>query len=64
MTTLHDLLKRDGKSDRQQTPREDLRGRYSPIGISAVAAACRYSHDDDRPPGAVHETTGRRRSQR
>jgi len=64
MTTLHDLLKRDGKSDRQQTPREDLRRRYSPIGISAVAAACRYSHDDDQSTVAAHETTTRRRSQR
>ena len=28
-------------------PRVDLRGRYSPIGISAVAAACRYSSEND-----------------
>jgi hypothetical protein len=46
MTTLHELLKRDDAEDRAHTPpRVDLRGRYSPIGISAVAAACRYSHD-------------------
>jgi hypothetical protein len=48
MTTLHELLKRDDAEERVQTPpRVDLRGRYSPIGISAVAAACRYSHDTD-----------------
>jgi hypothetical protein len=48
MTTLHDLLKRDEADDRApQAPRVDLRGRYSPIGISAVAAACRYSSGDD-----------------
>jgi hypothetical protein len=48
MTTLHELLKRDNAEERANTqPRVDLRGRYSPIGISAVAAACRYSHDTD-----------------
>jgi hypothetical protein len=48
MTTLHELLKRDSAEQRaHQPPRVDLRGRYSPIGISAVAAACRYSHDSD-----------------
>jgi hypothetical protein len=51
MTTLHELLKRDENAERERaTPRVDLRGRYSPIGISAVAAACRYGHEyDDRP---------------
>lgn len=48
MTTLHELLKRDETDERKRsTPRVDLRGRYSPIGISAVAAACRYSHETD-----------------
>lgn len=48
MTTLHELLKRDETADRERhTPRVDLRGRYSPIGISAVAAACRYGHDEE-----------------
>ena len=47
MTTLHELLKRNEAADRDQKPRVDLRGRYSPIGISAVAAACRYNTDDD-----------------
>ena len=51
MITLHELLKRDDANERErQSPRIDLRGRYSPIGISAVAAACRYGHEyDDRP---------------
>jgi hypothetical protein len=48
MTTLHELLKRNEAVDREQTPRVDLRGRYSPIGISAVAAACRYNADDEQ----------------
>lgn len=47
MTTLHELLKRDEAAERQPTPRVDLRGRYSPIGISAVAAACRYNDTDE-----------------
>ena len=49
MTTLHELLKRDDAVEREQKPRVDLRGRYSPIGISAVAAACRYNDKDDAP---------------
>ena len=48
MTTLHELLKRDESDKRERSkPRVDLRGRYSPIGISAVAAACRYAHETD-----------------
>lgn len=46
MTTLHELLKRDQPDEHERSkPRVDLRGRYSPIGISAVAAACRYTHE-------------------
>ena len=47
MTTLYELLKRNEAVDREQKPRVDLRGRYSPIGISAVAAACRYNTEDN-----------------
>ena len=51
MTTLHELLKRDESDERERSkPRVDLRGRYSPIGISAVAAACRYTHEADEHP--------------
>jgi len=44
METLHDLLKRDGDmASRPAAPRVDLRRHYSPIGLSAVAAAVRYA---------------------
>jgi hypothetical protein len=62
MTTLHDLLKRDEADDRApKAPRVDLRGRYNPIGISAVAAACRYSHEDDARADRPHEDRVRAR---
>ncbi len=61
MTTLHDLLTRERAADREQTPRVDLRGRYSPIGISAVAAACRYNHADDRSSKPNEDAAARAR---
>ena len=48
MTTLHDMLKGDGKDTRQNQPQQsqqqadDLRGRYRKIGLSAVAAGAPY----------------------
>lgn len=61
MTTLHELLKRDETDERERSkPRVDLRGRYSPIGISAVAAACRYTHETDEH--AVRHVQDRSRS--
>ena len=60
MTSLHELLKRDETDERERPkPRVDLRGRYSPIGISAVAAACRYTHETDEP--SVRHTQERSR---
>ncbi len=56
MTTLHDLLKDKKSAEREQSPpRVDLRGRYSPIGISAVAAAvrCQRTSEDHTPPKAA-----------
>ena len=52
MTTLHELLKDKRAAEREQRdPRVDLRGRYSPIGISAVAAAvrCQRASEDHTP---------------
>ncbi len=52
MTTLHDLLKdKQSAEHKQSAPRVDLRGRYSPIGISAVAAAvrCQHASEDNTP---------------
>lgn len=50
MTTLHDLLK-DGTSAQNDSkgPRVDLRGNYSKLGLSAVAAAARYGSAKDEP---------------
>lgn len=67
MTTLHDLLK-DSGSNRQekQVQNVDLSGRYSKIGLSAVAAAapyqsaaedCKKEHAAARP--ASHNWTRR-----
>lgn len=43
MTSLYDMLK-DGKAGREenQAPKVDLRGHYSKLGLSAVAAAAPY----------------------
>jgi hypothetical protein len=43
MTSLHEMLK-TGKAGREekQAPQVDLRGRYSKLGLSAVAAAAPY----------------------
>ena len=62
MTTLHELLKRDETNERERpTPRVDLRGRYSPIGISAVAAACRYGHEPDEVAARYAQDRSRKR---
>jgi hypothetical protein len=52
MTTLHELLKDKRSAEREpRDARVDLRGRYSPIGISAVAAAvrCQRTSEDHTP---------------
>ena len=38
----------------QRTERGNLDGRYGKIGISAVAAACRHSHDEDETQGVKY----------
>ena len=60
MTTLHDLLKDKRSTEREQRdPRVDLRGRYSPIGISAVVAAvrCQRTSEDHTPPKPADRRT-------
>ena len=48
MTTLHDLLKGTAPEQPQdKTPRVDLRGNYSKLGLSAVAASARYGSKAD-----------------
>jgi hypothetical protein len=54
MQTLHDMLKHQPKEpDRPVSPKEDLRGRYSKIGISAVAAATQFNRNKELPPAQV-----------
>lgn len=48
MTTLHDLLKGNSSEQHQdKTPPVDLRGNYSKLGLSAVAASARYGSKAD-----------------
>jgi hypothetical protein len=49
METLHDMLKREPVADRRKSQQDDLRGRYSKIGISAVAAATQFNQVEDTP---------------
>jgi len=59
MTTLHELLKRDEPVEPEQKQRVDLRCRYSPIGISAVAAACRYNDTDEHTQATQRDRRSR-----
>lgn len=49
MQTLHDMLKQRPATDHRSDKREDLGGRYSKIGISAVAAATQFNQVEDTP---------------
>ena len=50
MQTLHEMLKRERANDeRSPAKQENLRGRYSKIGISAVAAATQFNRAKDDP---------------
>ena len=58
MQTLHEMLKRErADTARGSTKQEDLRGRYSKIGISAVAAAAQFNGAEDEP--APHDSADR-----
>lgn len=51
MKTLHDMLKQESEAakPRSSGQQDELRGRYSKIGISAVAAATQFNRNEDRP---------------
>jgi hypothetical protein len=49
MQTLHDMLKREPVADRRKSQPDYLHGRYSKIGISAVAAATQFNRVKDAP---------------
>ncbi len=49
MQTLHDMLKDQRTTDRRSDKQEELRGHYSKIGISAVAAATQFNQVEDTP---------------
>jgi hypothetical protein len=53
MQTLHDMLKHQPAADRRVSQTDELRGRYSKIGISAVAAATRFNQVEDAPEPQV-----------
>jgi hypothetical protein len=61
MQTLHDMLKHQPAADRRPGQSDDLRGHYSKIGISAVAAATQFNRVKDAP---VPQATADRSSAR
>ena len=54
MQTLHDMLKHQPKEpDPPGSSKDDLRGHYSKIGISAVAAATQFNRNKELPTAQV-----------
>ena len=62
MQTLHDMLKQEPADKKRRAGQQDeLRGRYSKIGISAVAAAAQFNRTEDKsaPKATADRSTAR-----